>query len=142
MDNVANFFNAIPSWIVNLMAVVGFFSSIVTLRNYCPKMFLFKRKAVYSQLMDKLKDNTYKYWSCDKPNKKNGDNLISIFMEVNKFISHNKFKISPSDYRSSLFDIITMDMEDNDIFKYKQSTIKRHYNTLIDELGKYEKYIL
>lgn len=141
MDKIINVFNLIPTWLLNFMAIIGFIASLVTLKNHLPKICLFKQRKVYNELIIRLKNDTHKYWHSNSPNIKYGKALIKTFKDLNTFISNNKFKYSPSDYRSSLYDIFTMDMEDNNIYKCKQATIKKNYNTLIDELGKYKKYI-
>lgn len=141
MDSVKDILVSIPPWFINIMSLIGFIASLITIFKYVPKICAFKRKKVYAKLVEKLKQNTQNYWFQDSPNVKKQAPLLGSFKDINNFISNNKFKISPSDYRSSLFDIFTMDMEDNNIYKCKQATIKRNYNTLIDELGKYKKYI-
>lgn len=125
MNSIIEYLNSeMPVIAINIITLLSFvytlLSIIIVIIRNVPKLFLFKRKKQYNDIIYKLRDNTLKYWSQPIPNDKYSKAVINGFKELSIFISDNDFKIIPSDYRSFLYNLLTMDMEDSHIFKCKK----------------------
>lgn len=86
------------------------------------------------KIIDKLDQKTEECWSQSSYNEQYKWPLISSFKEISCFISDNDDFAHLSNSREFLFDLLTIDMEDNDIFQLKRNIILTHKTYLFYEL--------
>lgn len=136
----------IPDYVNNIasiLTIILFLLSVFVAFKNNLLGFILKRKQrkKYRAIVTELTKDLEQFWEKEEPNIGKFNKILKQFKKLNLYISDIKFKQSPSDYRSFLYDFMTMDVEDSNIFKTKKFLIDRHIATLLSKLKEYEKYI-
>lgn len=138
--------NPAPHWLNNTIIIVTLISILfnvimVIKHNIVGRILQRKQRKKYKQIIGKLNKQLEEFWSKDKPNINKLKKITETMKELSVFISTTNFHVHPGDYRSFLYDFLTMDVEDYHIFQLKKKCIEKHSTILIGQLKRFEKYI-